>query len=135
MLEDLDSLASRLGQLVQSTRSLQDERAGLLARIKSLEEQCNALRTELSGRQTDYDAMSQRVAEHDQHVRQMQLQFEHDTQSLKEQAVRAQTQADHLAERLQATQESASMLRQAAQHAKARVDSILERLPGAAHQE
>ena len=42
MLQDLDSLAARIGQMVQFARQLQSERTALQARLKNLEDERTA---------------------------------------------------------------------------------------------
>src|SRR3546814_19924925 len=68
MLQDLDSLAARLGQLVQFTRQLQTERVALHARIKSLEQERNALREQLEHRESEHQAGLQPPQQHDSEV-------------------------------------------------------------------
>ena len=48
MLQDLDSLAARIGQMVQFARQLQTERTALQARLKNLEQERDALRKQLA---------------------------------------------------------------------------------------
>src|SRR3546814_18322091 len=76
MLQDLDSLAARLGQLVQFTRQLQTERVALHARIKSLEQERNALREQLEHRESEHQAVIQSLEQHDSDVDAVRQQSE-----------------------------------------------------------
>src|SRR5690606_26309710 len=120
MLEDLDSLAARIGQMAQFTRQLQAERSALQARLGQLEQERNALRDQLARQQADQEAMAQQVRGHSAELE------------------AARTQADALradyhkvVSQLQTSQSQSNSLRTAARAAQERIDAVLMRLPGA----
>ena len=130
MLEDLDSLAARIGQLVQSTRQIQSERAGLLARIKLLEQERDGLRAQLIERETQYASMAQRTQEHDQNIAALRAEFGREQQVLKEHLNQAHGEARALHQLLDHSQAENARLRFAAEQSRIRIESRLERLPG-----
>src|SRR3546814_751874 len=74
MLQDLDSLAARIGQMVQFTRQLQSERAALLARLQNLEQERDALRDQVQRREAEYSSAAERVAAHEAQIHSYQAQ-------------------------------------------------------------
>lgn len=142
MLQDLDFLAARVGQLVQLARQLQSERAAQQARLTALEQERNALRDELQRRDAEYSSASERMADHE-----AQLQSVRDEAQAAVAAARSESdamQADLQAElsrykaesealkgQLSVSQADSSRLRVVAAKAREQIDSILMRLPGA----
>lgn len=131
MLQDLDSLAARIGQLVQFTRQLQNERAAVQARLKSLEQERDAMRDQLQRREAEYSDLSASMGAHDAQLR--TLQAEAQAAQSRQQTELAQYKAESEAyrQRLAASQADTSRLRGVADKAKEQIDSILVRLPGA----
>src|SRR5690554_142251 len=64
MLEDLDSLAARIGQLAQFAKQLQSERTALQARIAGLEQERNALRDQLKRQEAEFGELAESSAGH-----------------------------------------------------------------------
>lgn len=131
MLQDLDSLAARIGQMVESTRRLQDERSALQARVRSLEQERDALHDQLQRREADYSSVADRIAAHEAQVQSLQAQAQATQATLQVDLSRYKTECDSIKQRLVATQSDASHLRLVADKAKNQIDSILMRLPGA----
>src|SRR3546814_9117855 len=109
MLQDLDSLAARLGQLVQFTRQLQTERVALHARIKSLEQERNALREQLEHRESEHQAVIQRLEQHDSEVDAVRQQSEATHAQLRTELYPYQTQYETMKEQLLSSQSDASI--------------------------
>jgi len=131
MLQDLDSLAARIGQMVQFTRQLQNERAALQARLKSLEQERDVLRDQLQRREADYASASESMAAHEAQVRALQAEADAAQVSLRSEADRYKSECESIKQRLAASQADTSHLRLVAGKAKEQIDSILVRLPGA----
>lgn len=142
MLQDLDFLAARIGQLVQLTRQLQAERAAQQARLLGLEQERNALRDELQRRDAEFSSASERMASHE-----AQLQSVRDEAQAALDAAKAESETAHaglqvelsrykveaeaLKGRLSLSEADSSRLRVVAGKAREQIDSILMRLPGA----
>ncbi|SHI23786.1 hypothetical protein SAMN04488135_1159 [Pollutimonas bauzanensis] len=131
MLQDLDSLAARLGQMVQFTRQLQTERAALQARLKNLEQERDALRDQLQRREADYSSMTERFNVHEAEVQALRAEAEATQATLQIEATQYKVECEAVKQKLAASQADTSRLRQVADKAKEHIDSILMRLPGA----
>lgn len=131
MLQDLDSLAARIGQMVQLTRQLQNERVALQERLRSAEQERSALRDQLERRETEYRSMAQRIDQHESELETVRASIASSEAQLRAQAVRDQADCEAAKQSLQAAQAEATRLRAAAGSAKDRIDMVLMRLPGA----
>jgi chromosome segregation ATPase len=120
MLQDLDSLAARIGQMVQLTRELQAESTVLRARLKSAEQERGALRDQLDRRESEYQSMARRIEQH-----------ESELEAVRAQGLSAQEECATARQNLQFALAEAARLRTAAESAKDRIDMVLMRLPGA----
>lgn len=120
MLQDLDSLAARIGQMVQLTRQLQAESAALRARLQIAEQERGALRDQLDRRESEYRSMAQRIDQH-----------ETELDAVRAHGVSAEAECETAKQNLQLAQAEAARLRAAAGSAKDRIDMVLMRLPGA----
>ncbi len=134
MLQDLDSLAARIGQMVQFARQLQTERTALQARLKSLEQERDALRDQLSRREADYSSMNDRFNVHEAEVQAVRVQAEATQATLQIEATQYKVECDAVKQKLAASQADASRLRLVAGKARENIDSILMRLPGASQE-
>src|SRR3546814_20838375 len=134
MLQDLDSLAARLGQLVQFTRQLQTERVALHARIKSLEQERNALREQLEHRESEHQAVIQRLEQHDSEVDAVRQQSEATHAQLRTELSHYQTEYVNMKEQLLSCQSAVSRLHVATSTARDRVDALFIRLPSASQE-
>ncbi len=131
MLQDLDSLAERIGKLVQAARQLQAERGTLQARIRQLEQECNALKDQQVREQDEFTRMSERVARHDHELQSVRDEAQAARASLEDQVRLQQGQSDAMRERLEHAEADRDKLRRVALGAQEQIDLILERLPGA----
>lgn len=131
MLQDLDALAARIGQMVQFTRQLQSERLALQARMQGLEDERNALRDQLERREAEYKAMAERADQHQAEIEAVRAQAQVSHADLQVQVSRCQGETEALKHNLHASVADTARLRGAAGSAKDRVDMILMRLPGA----
>lgn len=131
MLEDLDSLAARIGQLVQLCRQLQSERAELLARINGLEQERNALRDQLKRQETEVSELARSSADHQARVDIIRAEAESVRVALQGEVERSKAEYDVLRRQLTLSQADSARLKVAAGQAQLQIDSILMRLPGA----
>ncbi|HLU78246.1 MAG TPA: hypothetical protein VKZ52_01635 [Burkholderiaceae bacterium] len=131
MLEDLDSLAARLGQLVQHSKQLHAEKAELQARVLGLEQERNALRDELKRREAEYRELAESNADHQTRVDILRAEADSIRITLQGEVERCQAERDTLRRQLAASQADSARLRAVAGQAQQQIDSILMRLPGA----
>ncbi|PLC50279.1 hypothetical protein CR159_07390 [Pollutimonas subterranea] len=131
MLQDLDSLAARIGQMVQFARQLQSERAALQARLKNLEDERSALRDQLLRREAEYASMAQRVSVHEAEMNTLRSATDAAHATLQVEVTQYRTECEALKLKLAASQSDTSRLRVVADKAREHIDSILVRLPGA----
>ncbi|KAA0890570.1 hypothetical protein [Pusillimonas sp. ANT_WB101] len=131
MLQDLDSLAARIGQLVQFTRQLQDERAAMQTRLKTLEQDCEAFRQQLQRREDEFSVVTERNATHEAQIQSLQAETQASHAQLQAEVARYKADCEEARRQLEASQADTSRLRQVADKARTQIDSILVRLPGA----
>ncbi|MCI2809137.1 hypothetical protein [Eoetvoesiella caeni] len=142
MLQDLDTLAARIGQLVQLVRQLQAERTAMQSQLVRMEQERNALRDLQARQQAEHAAATQRLAEHSSEVDTVRAQADASLEALRAQAESAQLElrlevsryrADYekAEQSLQTSATESARLRAVAVAAKERLDALLERLPGA----
>ena len=131
MLEDLDILKQRLHKLVDSVQALSAEKQSLQARLAQSEERCRSLQgridegnqktqdlhTQVSQCQSELDGLrKQSASKHSELQGSLDL-FKQEHSSM-------QTQ-------LHQSEHEIKVLREASLQAKARIDAVLMRLPGA----
>lgn len=131
MLEDLDSLSARIGQLVQLTRQLNFERAAFQARINNLEQERNAQRDELKRREAELTALSANNADHLARVDILRAEADSTRVSLQNEVDRCKAEHETLRRQLAASQADSSRLKAVTQQAQAQINTLLMRLPGA----
>jgi len=142
MLQDLDQLAARIGQLVQRAQQLTAERDALRARLSEAETEQRTLRQRCAQRDTEFAALEEKFLSHDSTVAAVQLQAQQIETGLREQLARESTGRqqheltlaahDAQAQSALALREAeVQRLRQAASNARERIDAVLTRLPGA----
>jgi len=142
MLQDLDSLADRLRQLVARLHDLQTERARQQTVITALQRERDDLRERLDQREAECADARAKLAQHTQQDaeqrRQHAAQLEHvQAQSgqaraqLQQDLFQCQDARDQAVAQLQTSQAQSQRLRSAAQQAHSLVDTLLLRLPGA----
>lgn len=153
MLQDLDFLAARIGQLVELTQQLQSEHTALGSRAEQAEHERNQLQAQLDRQETEFKDMAAQAQRHEAEMAQVrataqkeldalrtQLQSETADQLREAHAVQArleselnqqQTAYKQVLQELEQSRTEAHCLRHAAGDAKKRIDALLERLPGA----
>lgn len=142
MLQDLDTLAARIGQLVQLVRQLQAERTAMQSQLVRMEQERNSLRDLQARQQAEHAAAAQRLAEHTNEVDAVRTQADASLEALRVQAEAAQqelraevsryrTDYEKAEQSLQSSLAESARLRAVAVSAKERLDALLERLPGA----
>jgi chromosome segregation ATPase len=131
MLEDLDSLATRIGQLAQVARQSREAHAASSQRVQALEAERNALRQQLADSQASNTDLKVKADSADERVLAVQQEAQRDAQALRQQLSQVQAENQSLRQLLESEQSQSSRLRFAAEQARSRIDSILVRLPGA----
>ncbi len=131
MLEDLDSLAARIGQLVQFSKQLQSERTALQARVQGLEQERNALRDELKRREAEFAELAESTADQQTRVDILRAEADSIRVSMQTEVERQRAEHEALRRQLAASQADSARLKAAAGQAQLQIDSILMRLPGA----
>jgi len=134
MLEDLDSLAARIGQLAQFARQLQSERTALQARIIGLEQERNALRDQLKRQEAEFGELAESSAGHQARVDILRAEADSVRVSLEGEVERCRAEYEALRRQFAASQADTSRLKAVAGQAQLQIDSILMRLPGAPEQ-
>lgn len=143
MLQDLDQLAARIGQLVQRTRQLQAERDALRVSLGQSEAAQRALEQRCDERQAEILALQAKLQEHDGAVddllseaRQAELdlraQLAREIAERQSFETRAKARESELVLSLSAKDTDLQRLRVATDAARERIDTVLARLPGAA---
>lgn len=143
MLQDLDQLAARIGQLVQLTRQLQAERDGLRVSLGQSEAAQRALEQRCNERQAEILVLQTRLQEHDGAVDDLLSEARQSEIELRAQLAReisdhqtaesrAQARETELMNTLTAKDTDLQRLRVATDAARERIDAVLARLPGAA---
>jgi len=131
MLEDLDSLAARIGQMVQFCRQLQSERTALQGRVAGLEQERNALRDQLKRQEAEFGELAESSADHQARLDILRAEADSVRISLQGEVDRCKAEYEVLRRQLAASQADSSRLKVAAGQAQLQIDSILMRLPGA----
>lgn len=134
MLQDLDSLAARIGQMVQFTRQLQTERSALQAQLKVLDQEQDSLRRQLQLREHDYSLVEKKLSEHESQIQSQQSEAQSQLLALQKNLEHYKTQSETLSQQLQVSQADVKRLRFVADQARENIESILVRLPGAAQE-
>lgn len=131
MLQDIDSLAARIGQMVQFARQLQTERAALQARLKNLEQERDALRDQLSRREAEFASTTERAKSHEAEMQALRSEAEAARATLQVEAMQYKAELEVAKQKLAVSQADTSQLRVVTDKAREHIDSILMRLPGA----
>ena len=130
MLQDLDILADRIGQLVKQSRQLQTERQELLARLKRLEAERDALREQNQRQQAEFASISTNLASHQSTVADIQAKSEQVQRELTARIDEVHAQNKQLHIDLSNEQAASNVLREVAALARDQVGAVLMRLPG-----
>ncbi|RII81693.1 hypothetical protein [Neopusillimonas maritima] len=153
MLQDLDFLAARIGQLVELTKQLQSEQAALGGRAEQAERERDQLQAQLARQESEFKDVAAQAQRHEAEMAQIrtaaqnelnalrtQLQSESADQLREARAVQARLESElnqqqvaykQVLQELEQSRAEAGRLRHAAGDARQRIDALLERLPGA----
>lgn len=131
MLEDLDALSRRIRKVVQLAQGLQAERGTLQARIRQLEQEYQALKSQQTREHEEFTRMSERIARHDQELQAVRDATRDERGALESQLRDHQSRSESMQQQLHRVQTERDRLRDAAVGAQQQIDLILERLPGA----
>lgn len=131
MLEDLDHLAARIGQLVQRSREFDAERESLRVRLQEADADRRALRERCDDAEAGLQAAQARLAEYDQTLAVEKSRAERVQAGLR--ASLEQQAAEYLAlmSRHDACRAELQRLRAVTSRTRERIDAVLVRLPGA----
>ncbi|HCN72930.1 MAG TPA: hypothetical protein DIS96_14950 [Pusillimonas sp.] len=153
MLQDLDFLAARIGQLVELTKNLQSEHAALETRAEQAERERNELQAQLARQESEFKDVAAQAQRHEAEIAQIRAAAQNELNALRTQlesenadklreahAVQTrleqelgqqQTTYKQALQELDQSRTQAGRLRHAASDAQQRIDALLERLPGA----
>lgn len=131
MLQDLDSLAARVGQMVRLVRQLQADRETLQSRLKRTEQERDGLRGQVDQYKADHQAITARLDGHMAEVEAVRAQADKSQADLRDEVLRYRAEHDALKQALATAQGGAARLQAVAGSAKERIDTLLMRLPGA----
>jgi chromosome segregation ATPase len=135
MLQDLDQLAARVGQLAHRARQLAVERDALRARLDEADGSARTFRDQIAEKTRALDALSVRLKDHDGEIADRLAQSQRSEVELREALERQQLAYRELESRLVSRDVEVQRLRDAASSARERIDAVLARLPGALHGE
>jgi len=124
MLQDLDSLAARLQQLVTRVQALKAERAQQQITITDLQRERETLRRHLAQSEAEASEVRAQLAQCSQNDARARAQWQQELLSCQGERDEAVTQWQH-------TQAQVQTLKSAAQQAHLLVDTLLLRLPEA----
>ena len=130
MLQDLDSLIARIEQMVKLTHQLQTERASLLARVKSLEDERHKLGAQLQQREAEFSTMTTTLADHESSMQAAQAQAVAVQAQLQLELDQCKQQHSVTEQQLQESLQATKRLSMVSDQARRQIDSILVRLPG-----
>ena len=141
MLQDLEQLATRIGQLVQRTRQLHAERDTLRLRLEEAVTEQRALQQRCAGHEAELRALRAQLEKDGaaasllEHARQIESGLRQDLarETAQRQALEAKlsTCEAEWQLRLKSQDTDLQRLRAAALAARERIDAVLARLPGA----
>ena len=134
MLQELDQVAVRVGQVVELSRQLLAERSALMKRLESAEEIGVNLRQQLSQSETQVSELNQRITALDSEMTQNTAQVEEQNTRLQEAVSSMSQEITQLKAQLAQAQADVQQWRQSAQVVRERVAHVLENLPGSSAQ-
>ena len=142
MLQDLDTLAARVRQLVLAARDFQSQRTSLQTQITRLEQERSTLRQQLDERDSLFSDATDQLAQHEASLQsckeeyeamlaQAQSEAQAASELLRRELQQCQSERDEALRQAQAARAQAEKLCTAADQAQTLVDTVLMRLPGA----
>src|SRR5699024_10766667 len=129
-LQDLDSLAARIEQMVKLARQLQADRTALQARVKALEAERDQLGGRLQQRESEIQAMAGNLAEIEERMKTSQAQASQVQTQLQLELDQCRERCDNTERQLHESQHMAKQLSIVSEEARRQIDSILTRLLG-----
>ncbi|MDY0271395.1 MAG: hypothetical protein RBR37_02635 [Advenella sp.] len=130
MLQDLDQVAARIGQVVQLSRSLMAERDSISARLLLAEKARDSFRDQFLSREDEFKNIVQRLDNHEQEVGEIRAKAQHENIQLKSELDSAQQDIARLQADLAKAQSELAAFREGALKARDRVEHVLANLPG-----
>lgn len=134
MLQELDQVAVRVGQVVELSHQLVAERSALLKRLESAEEIGVTLRQQLTERDTQVGELNQRIHTLDGEMAQNAAAVQEQNSQLQQQVNSMTEEIEQLKAQLNKAQADLQEWRQSTQVVRDRVAHVLENLPGATAQ-
>jgi len=130
MLETLDHLATRIGQLVTRTQALAAERDALRNRAESADKHAQNLDARSEQAESDLRTARAQLAACEQTLADEQHRARQVEADLRTQLERQTRELQALAARFDANQRALQRLRDVSAQTRTRIDAVLERLPG-----
>ncbi len=130
MLQDLDQVAARVGQVVQLSRSLMAERESISTRLSLAEKARDSFRDQFQAREDEFKSIIQRLDNHEQEVGEIRAKAQHENVQLKSELDSAQQEIARLQADLAKAKSELAAFREGAKKARDRVEHVLANLPG-----
>lgn len=131
MLEDLDRLVARIGQLTEYSARLKAERAAAQEREAVAERRSTHLQGQLSAQREQVDTLQQLLDECEASRRGLQSEVDRATAELRAEVERLSEDNQRLRVSLGAREGQLLRMQHVNEEARQRIDAVLERLPGA----
>lgn len=130
MLQDLDQITARIGQVVDRSRLLKADRDRLRAQLDDAERTSRKLREQCAQRDASLLALQEKLSEQDGEVVQQLAVVQASEGQLREQLSLQVASHETLTQRLAAKEADVKHLKNVAGQARERIDAVLSRLPG-----
>lgn len=134
MLQELDQVAVRVGQVVELSHQLVAERSALIKRLENAEEVGVNLRQQLSERDEQVNELNQRIQTLDGEMAQNTALVQEQNTQLQQQVSTMTEEIEQLKAQLEKAQGDLQQWRHSTQAVRDRVAHVLENLPGATAQ-
>lgn len=134
MLQELDQVAVRVGQVVALSHQLITERSALIKRLENAETVGVNLRQQLSERDTAVAELNERIQALDTEYSVTAVRVQEQNTALQNQVDSMSQELAQLKERLSKAESDLTKWRSSTQSVRARVAHVLENLPGSSAQ-
>lgn len=130
MLQDLDQITARIGQVVDRNRQLKAERDRLRVQLDEAERTSRKLREQCGQRDAALLALQEKMSEQDGEIVQKLAVSQASEGQLREQLSLQLASHEALTQALAAKAEDVERLKRVTVEARSRIDAVLSRLPG-----
>ena len=131
MLEDLEILKQRLSKLIESVQDLSAEKQSLQARLSQSEDLCRSLQSRLDEGEQKAQALHSQVSQCQSELDGLRKQSTTKHNELQGTLDLFKQEHSSMQTQLHQSEHEIKVLREASLQAKARIDAVLMRLPGA----